>query len=334
MGDAYFLGANSYRGFYSLFDSYLNRIAAKQVFVLKGGAGCGKSSFMKTLAEKAELRGYTVDRIFCSGDMDSLDGIRISDIDTVILDGTAPHVTEPPQVGERGFYLDLSRFYTTGIQGLSEKEAEYRRHYQRAYGWLSAAGEVAALHTLPHSVEAALIKKADKWASKHLPRFSHSSRVIEVFTEAFTGKGIVSRYEASEGMHTIALLGICSSEAVFLRELCQNAAERGCNMILCHHPLKADTLSGVIFPDLKLCLLSGKGERKLFLKKELISGWTEADRRLYYETELQRRILLRNAEKELALAKRSHDALEAAVRPYIDYAEISAFTEAFTRSLF
>ena len=332
-GTAYFLGSNSYQGFYSLFDSYLGQTAAKRVYILKGGAGCGKSSFMKKLAERAELHGYTVERIFCSGDVDSLDGIRILEPAIVILDGTAPHVTEPPQVGERGFYLDLSRFYTAGIVGLSDMETEYREHYRRAYCWLHAAGEVADLHTLPSEATHALSVKAEGWVAKHIPYSARTPHILDVFTEVFTGSGIVTRFEAPEGMRTIGLSGICGSESVFLQKLYHAAYERNCNMILCHHPLRPDLLSGILFPNLKLCIMSGKGEKHLHLRKEITAIWTETERKFYCDIELQRRILLRNAEKELNLAKHSHNALEAAVHPYIDYAGISDFTEAFIRSV-
>ena len=51
---AFFLGANTPSGFYSLYDQMLEPEKAQRVFLLKGGAGCGKSSLMRRVAEKLE----------------------------------------------------------------------------------------------------------------------------------------------------------------------------------------------------------------------------------------------------------------------------------------
>lgn len=87
----YFLGANSPTGFYSLYDQLIDREAAGGLYILKGGAGCGKSSFMRRVARHAEAAGYTAEYILCSGDPDSLDGVVFPELKTALVDGTAPH---------------------------------------------------------------------------------------------------------------------------------------------------------------------------------------------------------------------------------------------------
>ena len=140
----FFLGANTCRGFCSLYQSYLEAYPQERVWILKGGAGCGKSGFMRRVAAVAAEAGFTVHRILCSGDPSSLDGIHVPELHALLFDGTAPHVLEPPLVGDRGFYLDLSQFYRPGVPDLQEREAAYREHYRRAYQWLSAAGSAEA----------------------------------------------------------------------------------------------------------------------------------------------------------------------------------------------
>ena len=49
----YFLGANSPRGFYSLYDELIDADAARAVYILKGGPGCGKSTLMRRVAGRA-----------------------------------------------------------------------------------------------------------------------------------------------------------------------------------------------------------------------------------------------------------------------------------------
>lgn len=87
----YFLGANSAQGFVSLYGDWLDERRAAAVYILKGGAGCGKSTLMRRVAQAMEEQGQTVEYILCSGDPDSLDAIYLPEKRVAILDGTAPH---------------------------------------------------------------------------------------------------------------------------------------------------------------------------------------------------------------------------------------------------
>lgn len=71
----YFLGANSAGGFFSHYDQ-LMPTNGKLTRILKGGPGCGKSTLMKKVAARAEQLGLQPERILCSSDPDSLDGVR------------------------------------------------------------------------------------------------------------------------------------------------------------------------------------------------------------------------------------------------------------------
>lgn len=88
----YYLGANAPTGFYSLYDQLIDPDEAEDIFILKGGAGCGKSSLMRKVGRAMEERGLAVEYIPCSGDPGSLDAILIPALKTAVVDGTAPHV--------------------------------------------------------------------------------------------------------------------------------------------------------------------------------------------------------------------------------------------------
>ena len=64
----YFLGGNTAQGFYSLYDSFCPPRGGMFLWVIKGGPGCGKSTFMKTIAAAAEEAGLVAERVRCSGD--------------------------------------------------------------------------------------------------------------------------------------------------------------------------------------------------------------------------------------------------------------------------
>lgn len=89
----FFLGANAPTGFYSLYDQMLDPHKARRIFLLKGGAGCGKSSLMKRAAAALEDVGEPVEYIRCSGDPDSLDAVIFPNLGAAVVDATAPHGT-------------------------------------------------------------------------------------------------------------------------------------------------------------------------------------------------------------------------------------------------
>lgn len=90
----FFLGANSPSGFYSLYDQLIDPAQARDILILKGGPGCGKSSLMRRVGQAAEERGYQVEYIVCSGDPDSLDGVVLPELRCAVVDGTSPHGSE------------------------------------------------------------------------------------------------------------------------------------------------------------------------------------------------------------------------------------------------
>ncbi|AEG14142.1 hypothetical protein Desku_0525 [Desulfofundulus kuznetsovii DSM 6115] len=85
-----FPGGNTCRGFYSFYD-YIIEPDATRIFVIKGGPGVGKSTFMRKIGEEMLERGYDVEFHCCSSDNGSLDGVVIPAIKVALLDGTAPH---------------------------------------------------------------------------------------------------------------------------------------------------------------------------------------------------------------------------------------------------
>lgn len=86
-----FPGANTSRGFFSFFD-YLIPEDAQRIFVIKGGPGVGKSTFMRRIAESIVELGFDVEYHCCAADPNSLDGITIPAFNIGMLDGTAPQV--------------------------------------------------------------------------------------------------------------------------------------------------------------------------------------------------------------------------------------------------
>ncbi len=322
-----FLGANSYHGFVSLYEEYLAAVSPARLFILKGGAGCGKSTYMRRIAERAEAQGKEVIYVLCSGDPDSLDGIVLPELGAAFFDGTAPHVLEPPLVGFRGFYIDLSRFYRAPVPALEPRDAAYREHYRKAYLYLSAPGSVEAAEKLTEKTAEAIRARAVSLAERSLRRRrgDPAGRCTRCFTDAFTCQGSVSLSETRRALapRLIALEGGSVRGDLFLRAFRQIAEERGHETVLCPDPLRPERIAHLLLPGLGFGVTTGEGDRRIHLER-LGDAPGEGGKAEHKEAEGMRLSLLHKAKKELSLAKHDHDRLEAAVHPYVDFPAVEA----------
>lgn len=107
MNEAYFLGTGSKNGFFSCFSQLTPKIEGQYTYILKGGPGTGKSSLMRKIAEVMENRDLNCERIFCSSDPHSLDGIIFSSLRVSVCDGTSPHTLDPEYPGVTGEIINL-----------------------------------------------------------------------------------------------------------------------------------------------------------------------------------------------------------------------------------
>ena len=66
-----FLGSNSSKGFYSLFEQIRSE-NLDRYFIIKGGPGTGKSVFMKRIGEHVESMDLNIEYYHCSSDCNPL----------------------------------------------------------------------------------------------------------------------------------------------------------------------------------------------------------------------------------------------------------------------
>lgn len=87
----FFLGANSPQGFVSRFDQITFPVQDMYTFILKGGPGIGKSTWMHDLCDQLKDQCDDIELIACCSDVNSLDAVVFHDWNVAVLDGTAPH---------------------------------------------------------------------------------------------------------------------------------------------------------------------------------------------------------------------------------------------------
>jgi hypothetical protein len=105
-----FPGGNTCQGFYSFYHHIIGADAAR-IFILKGGPGVGKSTFMKILAQEFLSMGHNIEYHRCSSDNSSLDGVVIKDLNIALIDGTAPHIVDPRNPGAVDEIINLGEYW-------------------------------------------------------------------------------------------------------------------------------------------------------------------------------------------------------------------------------
>lgn len=145
----YFLSALTGAGYYALHRQFL-RPPERYFCILKGGPGCGKSTFLKRVGDAGSAAGLAVVRLHCAGDPASLDGVYFPEKRSGFFDGTAPHTVDPALFGASGEYLDLGTFCrtealdTARIRALNADCAMFRL---RAQQYLTAVAALDARAT-------------------------------------------------------------------------------------------------------------------------------------------------------------------------------------------
>ena len=140
-GVRFFAASNTKDGFVSYFDEIFRVGECDRIYILKGGPGCGKSTFMKKLGEISEEKGYSCEYFHCSSDPESLDGIIIKEKRVAVIDGTSPHAVEPKLSGVREIIIDLGRAWDTDKlfelgEDIERLSLQKKKHYDDCYKFL------------------------------------------------------------------------------------------------------------------------------------------------------------------------------------------------------
>ncbi len=351
MFSSFFLGANSGGGFHSFYKELIDLSKAHAVYILKGGPGSGKSSLMRRVMKKAEENSIPVEKIYCSSDPDSLDGVVFPTLGTAIVDGTAPHVTEPsfPLAVEQ--YVNLGQF--ADIPKIQEHKKEiievknkYSAYFDHVYRMCACAEKIddelfdIALGAI--SVEA-LKKKARAIASREIVGKGSGAEAKRRFCEAISPKGYLSLLSGceEEAKRIYIIEDSYGLSHFILSEIKSACLSAGYPCITCHSPLKPSQISHLLIPELSIAFISSSRDipinleyyRKIRLDSKVEAALEGSARANARNLRRIRRAFLGNACELLSSAKLVHDELEEIYNPHIDFERLYAFADEFASKL-
>jgi len=351
-----FTASNSYKGFYSLFDEFLRENNDEKVFLIKGGPGCGKSTFMKKIAYRFEKEGYSIERVLCSSDPDSLDGIKIIEKGITVIDATSPHAIDMKYPGVCDSIIDLSRFWNERKLMSSKNDIisisdTISNEYKSVYSILNVAGILYASN-ISDSNKACNKKIINDYISKHLTQCNFTSMskkgaCKKRILNAINCKGTIALNNTVTTLCDSALIiddeSLCIDS--FMKKILLYLQKNGYDTIAFYNPLFPKKLDHIILPKERYGFFT---TNKLFninfsdnIKSKRIDSIKFVDkekneqiRSLYNYKKKTVSKLIADATEKLKNIKEMHDKLEKYYIDAMDYDKMDIFSEQFINSLF
>lgn len=329
---SFFFGANNKVKYHSLYDNIYNPYEKGNHLILKGGPGTGKSTLMKSIAEKIEKKGLFVERGYCSADPNSLDVVVAPEINFSILDGTAPHTLDPIMPGVNEHVIDLSvawdkEYLKSHSEEISVLTKDNKEMHKKVADYLKVASQLETQNVLICSSfsDADKIERyALRLANRILPdkKGNKKGREMKRFLSAVTPEGIFIQYDSVVALseEIITVEDEYSVVSPYIAEVIGDCAlKKGYDVYKCYCPLfPRFKVEHIIIPELKLTLFTENSyhmtidnERKLIHAKRFFDAesYKKNKEKLIFQKKAKKE-LIDEAVRKLSLALDIHDRLE------------------------
>jgi hypothetical protein len=352
----YYAGGNTSIGFYSLYDEIFGRL--EHLYILKGGPGTGKSSFIRAIGSSLLEKGFDIEVYHCSSDNDSLDGIIVPKLSLGLVDGTAPHIMDPRYPGVIDHIIPLGEYWDTDklhrnkseIVDLTDQISEkFALTYQ-------SFAEARKIHEEKEKIyiRAMDFKQADKIADHLIAQIfrgdiepEHSPITMRKFFGAATPKGAVNFIEnlTSDVKKRYIIKGRSGSgKSTLMRKVAAHAESLGLTveMFLCG--FDPSSIDMIILPTLGITILDGTSPHVIDPSREsdevidmfqlCIHPQVETDYKEEIEAlEARYKAKMKEGTRFLQEAKELHDQLESYYIDATDFKSIDRRREALLKGI-
>ncbi len=331
-----FPGGNTPKGFFSYYHEILDQTSVGRLAVIKGGPGTGKSTFMKNLGTRLERAGEPVTYLHCSSDPDSLDGLFLKRHNSAIVDGTAPHVTDPRYPGGADIILNFCDFIGEEMQTHAEEIKKLNRDiscfFDAGYCYLNAA---SALGRLMHKKSAACLvhEEINRFIADFLKRLSGypaEGVTKTMFLSAMSPYGFRNYLKDVLADRFVVMIQADTGDATshILQGLVNACRSRRIDMEIYPCPMNPEEPEHLVFPSANLALTVANGyhahhnpDEVIYFSDFCCREYDNATERIHY------RNLLLAAVDEFSKAKKLHDRLEELYIPNVDFSRMESLTD-------
>jgi len=358
--EGYFAASNTKDGFVSYFDEVFGKSDVDRLYIIKGGPGVGKSTFMKRMGKKAEEAGLTCQYFYCSSDPDSLDGIIIKEKRVAVIDGTSPHTVEPKMAGVREIIIDFGRAWDTdGL--LSEKEHIEKlsliksEGYRECYRFLNSKSVMDNLLynlVFPYILFDKLDKSAQRFCKSIFKdiKEKQKGKISTRITKAVSSKGLI-RLSTFEDMADFCVFlkepfEGCRLSGHFLRAVYEYAKALGADALVSFSPENKNEIDGLYFPQSKVSVTLYDEKYvarcdKEFKRCKIINCKRFLDEKSFCRLKPLRKFysklsenMLTFALESLEKAGRAHMDTEKIYRLYTDYRTVEKIGDEYCKKFF
>ncbi len=341
-----FAGNNSSKGFFSYFDHIISLEAAERIYILKGGPGVGKSSFMKKFGKEMAAKGYDLEYIHCSSDNDSLDGLLIPQLKILFVDGTAPHIVDPRVPGAVDEIINLGVY-------LNSKELEKHKLkimqinktisclYNSAFRYLSAANSIKEeINSIYDKItdEDKFRQISDETISKlfdSVPTIKKRGKNRKVFSEAYTSSGYIDYINTLvQDLNVYAIVGENHNYvSKLLKIVADESIKRGYDIQCSYYALNPEKIQHIIIPELNIAIITAENCMGVNCKVAVnLHNIMDTDKLKSYISEIENNmhlydLLIKNALGKLSDTKKHHDLLEVFYLNSMDFSKVDSCFE-------
>lgn len=343
----FFMGCNAPGGFHSLYGELQIPVRGIRRWLIKGGPGTGKSSLMKQAAQAVQDREDLLERIHCSSDPDSLDGVLFHRGGASLVDATPPHVIEPGCPGAFESVINLLSCFNEDLleqrlERITELQALNGEYHRKCRGLLKCADIL--LQDNARYVESCtdfekIRTQALRFCRKELPPAGKPGRERNRLLTAVTNQGVVT-YEKTPAALCKRLLLLRDeygpASAALLKTVRAEALARGQLVYSCWSPLAPEVrLEHLLLPEAGLGLVT----QSRYCPFRELTPWKVIDCARFTDGEALRRRrrylrfnrraaqeLINGAVEDLRQAKAVHDRLEEQFTDAVDFGAVTALT--------
>lgn len=347
----FFPGGNTSKGYVSFFDDVLPWENAKKFFIMKGGPGVGKSTFIQKLGERMVKDGIDIEFLHCSADSDSLDGMILPEYGIAIIDGTAPHVVDPKYPGCMEEIINFGDSWDEkGIikhkSDIIKLQKEISKCYKKGFDYIKAA------KVLHDEIQEIYFWATDEGKLKEImeeivgdilcnvTRNGRISRQRKMFASAISSGGLLNFLEnnfRNVEKRYILKGEITWAKAKLIEAVFNTALIKGFDVEAFYCPLSPERVEHIIIKDLNLGLINSiephvfseikSNDRLIDFEGFLIEREFEKHRS---DVEFSRGICKTLIDEAVACfteAKKLHDELESFYISNMDFSKIDGKLE-------
>lgn len=343
-----FPGGNTYKGFVNYFDGiFPDWEENNRLYILKGGPGVGKNTFMKRIGKLAEEKNYNVEYFHCASDNESLDAVRIPILGLTILDGTAPHIIDPKYPGAQDNIWNLGVFLNESKLAEQKNEIitycnENSFFYKLAFSYLHAAGSLSLStydiykKALSYSKMQAHVKNL--FSTKPKGNYDGTNHFRNLFYSAITPSGQIDYAPSVPTANQVIYLdGPTPLASEYLKLVYHLALDNGYHGEIFYSPLLASEPMHINIHELDLSITTTKP----ISPSQSVSLINFADTKLLtlFNKEItfqdeQKNLLIDEAIRSLSYCKHIHDKIEAIYKECINFEDVTKYCDEHIKDLF